>query len=74
MFTWLTEDKQDDAQIGTHVLFCVDRLEDGPQIGSPHFEKYTVRFTVCTRICTQHCGRLHRIINGHFMGPLPQSL
>ena len=49
MFSWLTEDKQDDAQIGTHVLFCVDRLalEDGPQIGSPHFEKYTVRFTVC---------------------------
>ena len=50
MFTWLTEDKQDDAQIGTHVLFCVDRLEDGPQIGSPHFEKYTVRFTVCTSV------------------------
>ena len=44
------------------------------QIGSPHFEKYTVRFTVCAKICTQHCGRLHRIINDHFIVPLPQSL
>ena len=31
--------------------FCVDRLalEDGPQIGSPHFEKYTVRFIFSER-------------------------
>ena len=27
--------------------YCVDRLEDGPQIGSHYFEKYTNTTTVC---------------------------
>ena len=30
-----------------HTYFLKEKSEDGPQIGSAHFEKYTVRFTVC---------------------------